>query len=753
MAYNKNINIGPNNVVNISGSLITLTGSLYGSQVSGTTAQFTSFTASNFKLENDLYVSGGLTVAKYIEMLPVGAEVLPTNQTASYLYTSGSTNDLYVTQYQPITNLKNVTRFRWLEGALSTGLLHGGILSTVNGTTTFNLTAGTGIIVNFNASTGSEPYPTISSVSWPASVSQSLFNVTASQITYVSIAGDGEVLQSPVPPTPAQFKDRVYLGRVLHQSGSVTNGATNTPVTAYGVTSNNADFIRAIGPLKINGHFLAASGSSLSLTMSAGDSYVEGRNYTTNPNIPNLVLAADDPAVTVSKIYRQHISGGVPVIDTGIANAGYTVVDPTQYQNGNGQLAAVGNGEFSVQRVFWFPKAVNRAFFVYYGQAKYANLDDAIAGINTENFIEADNTRGSGILIGFLVMRGNVTNFDTPSTARIYQAGIFRGGAGGGGSGSTGATTLPAGSSSYVQFNDDGAFGADSNFTFDRITHALTATGTGSFGALTTGGPSTLASVSGTTVQFTTVTASNAYVSLSLGIGTPTPSQKLDVNGNALITGSLTVITSSGVCLQTFESTDLAGISTISLNQGSTGRNASISYRNSSAGISGLLDNSQLHLNTDVSASSGMLFSTLDAAAPIVFSIGGTSVGNEKLRISSTIVAVSGNLTATGNLTVTGSITELSTRRIKTNIKSLNNELITISKLNPVSYTRLDDGRKEYGFISEEVKEVYPEFVVGEGISYPKMVSILVSAVKELTNKVEKQQNEIEILKNTRGNL
>jgi hypothetical protein len=83
----------------------------------------------------------------------------------------------------------------------------------------------------------------------------------------------------------------------------------------------------------------------------------------------------------------------------------------------------------------------------------------------------------------------------------------------------------------------------------------------------------------------------------------------------------------------------------------------------------------------------------------------------------------------------------------------LNNELITISKLNPVSYTRIDDGRKEYGFISEEVKEVYPEFVVGEGISYPKMVSILVSAVKELTNKVEKQQNEIEILKNTRGNL
>jgi hypothetical protein len=108
----------------------------------------------------------------------------------------------------------------------------------------------------------------------------------------------------------------------------------------------------------------------------------------------------------------------------------------------------------------------------------------------------------------------------------------------------------------------------------------------------------------------------------------------------------------------------------------------------------------------------------------------------------------SGNLELSGNLTVTGSITELSTRRIKTNIQSMTNQLHTVNQLNPVSYIRLDDNRKEYGFISEEVKEVYPEFVVGEGINYPKMVSVLVSAVKELTQKVEKQQIEIEQLKN-----
>lgn len=893
MAYNKNLNIGPNNVVNISGSLITLTGSLYGSEVSGTTAQFTSFTASNFKVENDLFVSGGLTVGKYIQMLPVGAEVLPANTTASYIYTSGSTNDVYFTQYQPGTGFKNTSRYRWLEGGLSTGLLYGGTLSTVTGTTTFNLSSGSGYIVTFNATTTLEPYPTIKYVNWTSSVSQSIGAIATSQITYIAIDQDGQILQNSAPPTAAQFKDRIYLGRILHQTGSITNGTINTPVTAYAVTTNNADFIRAIGPLKINGHYLAQSGSSLSLIKSAGDSYVEGRNYNSNPDIPNLIIAAEDPAVTVSKIYRQHMSGGNPVINTGIANAGFTTVDPANYQDTNGLLLPVDGNSYTVQRVYWFPKSVNRALYVYYGQAKYASMDDAVTGINTENFTEGDNTKGSSILVGFLVMRGTVANFDTPSTGRIYQAGVLRGGAGSGGGGAAG-TTLPAGLNTQVQFNDVGSFGADSGFTFNKTTKNLTVTGTGSFGSLTTsdgivatgtgsfgslstsgsvtaagtGSFGTLTTSDGITVTGTgsfgalttagPLTASAIYVSGDVGIGTLLPNAKLDVNGNTIISGNLTVtgIISGSSYLGVSGSggsTTPGGINTsIQFNSGSTfsgstnliydyttntlsgtaaqfvsvtasfngNLNGNVNGTSSYASNAGLLNGtssanfallasnntfsginsftSQItgtsaYFSNDVyingTASIGFLntisqsslligdkYITILSGAADHVSLDGSGIlwgsgssgptvnelgANAHLRYRNSLdkleifpgLYVSGSTSISENLIVTGSITELSTRRIKTNIKSLNNELITISKLNPVSYTRLDDGRKEYGFISEEVKEVYPEFVVGEGISYPKMVSILVSAVKELTDKVEKQQNEIEILKNTRGNL
>ena len=116
--------------------------------------------------------------------------------------------------------------------------------------------------------------------------------------------------------------------------------------------------------------------------------------------------------------------------------------------------------------------------------------------------------------------------------------------------------------------------------------------------------------------------------------------------------------------------------------------------------------------------------------------------------------SLSGSLTSNGTITCL-SLVETSTRRIKKDIYSMQSQIENIKKLNPVNYVRILDNKQEFGFIAEELKEVYPEFVIGDGVNYPKMVSVLVSAVQELTQKIEKQQDEIELLKNkkktTRG--
>lgn len=489
----------------------------------------------------DTFISGAFGVSDYIQMKPVGALRLPTNQSASYIYTSGSTNDIYFTQYAPGTNFTNTSRLRWLESTLSTGLLHGGILSTVAGSTTFSITSGSGLIVSPNASTTDDPYPTIKLVTWNAYVSQSLTYVTSSQITYVGINPTGGLIQKITPFNNGEYLDYISVGRILHESGSVANAAVMNPSTAYSVPQQHAHFARAFGPLKISGHVLAASGSTLSIIKTAGDSYAEGRNYRVDPDDPNYVAAVSDTAVTVSKIYKQYVSGSVYNLDSGIGNAGYTVIDPSLYNNNGGTLAAVAAGQYTNQRVFWFPNSSTRAFYVYYGNRLYNTLDTAEAGIGTESFVEADNTRTSAIFVGVIIVKGNATDLSNTSQARFVQGGLFRsvivGSAGVGG-----GTTTPGGIDTYVQFNDGGStFGGDADFTYNKTTNILTVgdVSVGDSGLISTAGTTaTVFNTSATTVNF-----AGAATTLNVGnsAGTNTVSGKTKFSQG--LSGSLTQLT------------------------------------------------------------------------------------------------------------------------------------------------------------------------------------------------------------------
>jgi hypothetical protein len=493
----------------------------------------------------DAFVSGAFGTDSYIQMKPVNTLRIPTNTTASYIYTSGSTNDLYFTQYQPGTSFTNTTRLRWLESALSTGLLHGGVLSTENGSTTFSITSGSGLIIDYNASTVDEPYPTIVQVDWPAYVSSSLPNIVTQEITYIAIDSTGALVKQNTAYIDGDFEDKIVIGRVLHQNGSVTNGTITSPTVAYGQTGFRGDFIRAFGPLKLSGHVVSVNATAtnpptntqfLGLAKTAGDSYVEGRNYTTNPNSPNYVKSTTDTALTTSKIFREYVNGsGVPVIDTGIANAGYTAIDVTNYNNA-GTLTPIGSGNnFTIQRLYWFPNSVNRAIFAYYGNTIYSTIDDAEAGIASEAFTEGDNTRDAAILIGYLIVKEGATDLGNPTQAKLIQAGLSRAIASTGGGG--GATT-PGGSDTYVQYNDAGSFGGTNDFRFIEGTGTVLAanlfvTGTAA-GSLVSSGTLQVKGGSG-----------NIVGSISTG-GIISGSSDLQIGGNitgsnALLSGDLTV--------------------------------------------------------------------------------------------------------------------------------------------------------------------------------------------------------------------
>ena len=386
----------------------------------------------NTSLTGSLNISGSEIITGYMQLMPVTANINNTIS-ASYIYVSGSTNDLYFTQNGQ--GYGNTTRLRWIEGNLYTGLLSGGVISSTPGSTTFNISSGSGIIVSLNAFTASQdPYPTIQYIKWPTYTAQPITNSGSAKITYVSINSAGTINQQIVPygsTDITQWDTQIELGVVLHLSGSVSTGVYNAPQLGYGFAQRTDDFIRAFGPVKISGHTLQASGSSptLSLIKGSGTSYNNGANYINNPNHPSTVI---DPAVNISKIYRYYISGSTPIIDTGVANAGYTAIDSKYYvDTTTGTLALVGGTYWSIQRVFWIPNSPTNAFIVYYGNDRYRSLIDATNAKDSEPFIEAPNTAQNAIFLGYIIIQGGGSG--TPardllnaSEATIIPGGLFR---------------------------------------------------------------------------------------------------------------------------------------------------------------------------------------------------------------------------------------------------------------------------------------------------------------------------------------
>jgi hypothetical protein len=419
---------------------VQLTGSL---TISGSTTQIgTNTLLGNTLLSGSLTISGSSPIGSpsptiqiygdirqsgYHRFDPVNTNI-DTSVSASYIYVSGSTQDLYFSQNN--TGYNNVTRLRWLEGNLYTGLLHGGLITTAS-STIYRISSGSGIIVNLNASLANDPFPVIQFLQW-GNLSASIAPLTASyQQAFVGIDTTGNIFAQGTPFSNGQFDSIINIGGVFFQNQSTINGVKTQPSVAYGFEQQQNVFNRAFGPLKLSGYTLAPSGSSTgSLIVASGTAYAPGSNYAIDPNEPYYTV---DNGTNVSKIFRYHQSGSTWVYNTN-GGAGFATINPSQYSN-NGTLTTVQPNDWSIQRVFWFPNSVIKAIVVYYGNQSYSTESDAIANINIESFVEAPNTSANAIYLGAIIIRGNGV-LTTPADFTIVPGGLFRqvGGSGGGGS-------------------------------------------------------------------------------------------------------------------------------------------------------------------------------------------------------------------------------------------------------------------------------------------------------------------------------
>jgi hypothetical protein len=89
-----------------------------------------------------------------------------------------------------------------------------------------------------------------------------------------------------------------------------------------------------------------------------------------------------------------------------------------------------------------------------------------------------------------------------------------------------------------------------------------------------------------------------------------------------------------------------------------------------------------------------------------------------------------------GNTVFATHFDNISDIKLKENIEPLYNTMITLNRLNPVSFTWKSDGTKSFGLIAQEVEKILPEIVHTKDddiktVSYVQIISLLISALKD----------------------
>ena len=222
----------------------------------------------------------------------------------------------------------------------------------------------------------------------------------------------------------------------------------------------------------------------------------------------------------------------------------------------------------------------------------------------------------------------------------------------------------------------------------------------------------------------------------------------------------------------TFKGDDGGGaITALTLDMSDAGKATFNGVVDADAGIT--VDNITID-GTEIDLSSGDL--TLDVAGDIIldaagndliFQSAGTAIGHitnssSDLVIESKvsdkdmlfkgndggsgITALTLDMSGAGAATFNNDVTAFSDKRLKTDIKNIDNALSKVTKMQGVYYKRndIDDAREQVGVLAQDIEEVLPQVVLTadddfktKSVDYGKICAVLIESIKELKAEID----------------
>jgi len=292
-----------------------------------------------------------------------------------------------------------------LIATLTTGIKTGGLLSPNADPTLFDISDGFGYVVdNFT----DPENPVITKVTWSGQTGLTPTNIATDDLSFIAFNAAGTVVQQTTNFTPAQYRDLIVLGALVH-----IDNVNITSTEDFSSDAGNSYLVRdlgeAMGELNISGNNFLPASTDLTLKIEAGNTFRPQVNRDSNVKDPNFLSSSAVDPITFLYAYNDG-SGGTTVV------ASQTDVDPDQYDDGSGTLASVPTNNFTNQWCYFFPGS--NIIVVRYGETTYATLADALADV----FVTRPSTIGIDLNSEFIRTVISVEEGATDLTAALDAA-------------------------------------------------------------------------------------------------------------------------------------------------------------------------------------------------------------------------------------------------------------------------------------------------------------------------------------------
>jgi len=388
-------------------------------------------TINGFANGDTLYLSD-ITPGGYVASTASLAFTARTNEIGYVLQTGSSVGRIYVNINNEDSNLSLTDKERnILEGNVISGGVYEYTGMTQGTGQTINVAYARGWIVKNTYTYATQP--DVTNIYYTGGTNIPLTYLTSADATYILINSGATLVQQTTFPTPQQRRENIFLCKVVHPNRSTITSINNTvdfDVSPMAALRDLWTPIKLINQGVVVSYY---SANTMNIQTSAGYLWGNGIGWTTNQLNPDSVsISGTSPTTFQYRSRNGSITGSTSNPGDPAAPTGNTTTIDSHHYDDNGSIVPVGaNNRATNQRVYLFPTGLIR---IQYGQYSYSTMANAIAGIDTEVFVEFSNNRDNGILIGILTVREDASDLSLTTDAQfrfVSKFGELLGGTGG----------------------------------------------------------------------------------------------------------------------------------------------------------------------------------------------------------------------------------------------------------------------------------------------------------------------------------